>query len=944
MRKKSSEKIVSTRVLHRGRSKRRPRLAPLGSRLARRDVGALQAIGTLPSRSLDFLSEGVSSRLGRSMTEVNKLIFVQDFERASRVLGVLSKQYPADYEVQFRRIEVACRTDEIGSVCDDLRSRALQLPQVLALQFAATLAEIRVLEKMANDSREADELINPSLSLPRGRGDVTGLSADAERGSLLSSPRSGLSSLTSQAIRPLSLAQQTLRVVRNPLVADDLAVMDPPQAPDSYADLEAGAHPEVEDERMQIPCIRQAFASLKQFPDNYAAWFVAGCAYEYLGELAQAIESWGKAISLEPNAMSALATMAELQQIGAIPADDADYADRFEALDKYLVHGTFETHSALYKEFLERKEYSLAIAALRTLGDWIQRQRGEVPHEIEILCLLGAMKAYALEGNIPSSEACRREAENLAVSCKKQPKSGSQIAFIGQIAEEYGLMSLARMCYFSVLVFAESPTDLVVRTAAHCVSSHTTPALKECLKSAYIIHQGHAEIRFCMLLCDLTLAGATIKAYMERKALIRTAISQNEVGTALKLMTESLKDTEEDPEIQYYLGEVLSKLGAVDQASKHFESMYSLDCLNVDSALRFLQFLVRQARHEAIEALVDKIREDFPNLNSAQNGEVCWAAASALFAGEKVFEARAEVEKAMRGEPWSPSFMALALRLHEPTESQAQLPQGLAHGELVRRLESKVAISAGELDEGLIKRLLERGRMALTLGFNEYAYMLARSVFLLNSKHDEVLEFFSRAGAGINSRQATQHTLLLLQSKHSNGLTFGYLAMCIARIYCHSGEWALVDEWIDIALKSGVDDKFTRSKLFELEALKITLSGTNLRKAQNLLEAAIDIYENGQKIPAEAGVLHGYLLVVQGDIKAGVEKMQTHIGETSSIQSLYFLVKGLERAGRLQGVETENIARMFKLAPTNTLEQRLIEEIYCTVGLHKSGAAVNLAC
>jgi hypothetical protein len=36
--------------------------------------------------------------------------------------------------------------------------------------------------------------------------------------------------------------------------------------------------------------------------------------------------------------------------------------------------------------------------------------------------------------------------------------------------------------------------------------------------------------------------------------------------------------------------------------------------------------------------------------------------------------------------------------------------------------------------------------------------------------------------------------------------------------------------------------------------------------------------------------------------------------------------------------------RLYNLAPTNTLEQKLIEEIYCTVGAHRSGASVNLAC
>ena len=47
--------------------------------------------------------------------------------------------------------------------------------------------------------------------------------------------------------------------------------------------------------------------------------------------------------------------------------------------------------------------------------------------------------------------------------------------------------------------------------------------------------------------------------------------------------------------------------------------------------------------------------------------------------------------------------------------------------------------------------------------------------------------------------------------------------MCIARIYSQAMEWPLVDEWLDIAVKAGVEDKQVRSKLFELEALKLAL-------------------------------------------------------------------------------------------------------------------------
>ena len=210
-------------------------------------------------------------------------------------------------------------------------------------------------------------------------------------------------------------------------------------------------------------------------------------------------------------------------------------------------------------------------------------------------------------------------------------------------------------------------------------------------------------------------------------------------------------------------------------------------------------------------------------------------------------------------------------------------------------------------------------------------------------KNESVIEYFSKVGASYQPRLAAQQTLLLLQTGN-NKWTFSHLAMCIARMYSQAMEWPLVDEWLDIAVKAGVEDKLVRSKLFELEALKLALNGTNFRKAQSLLEAALDIYDGSQKVPSETGVLHGYLILAQGNIKAGIEKMQTCMGESSSIQNLYFLIKGLERAGKLSGNEGDNILRLYNLAPTNMLEQKLIEEIYCTVGSYRTGSPVNLAC
>lgn len=890
--------------------------------------------------------------------EVNKLIFVQDFETAGRQLAQLASLYINDAEIHFRRIEVACRTEALSELVEEYKRLKALNPDHLILEAACLLSQIRHEELMSDDpsfSKE-DDFENLRSSAPSR--DVVALDAVNEGQSKKKQPHPDEATRqllarweSSRPPSALSTAR-SWRVERSPIVPDDIMPSAIPTLPDASADDElTGERQRMTEfrqteqprgvEHPQHPLLSAALRLRDVQPKSSWTWFVLGCALELTGHLQEAVDAWTRAFQLNPESLAVLATMAELQQIGALPESSPDYADKFEKLDKYLVHGTYETHIQLYRYFLEKQESNHAISALRTLADWMQRQRGEVPPEIEILCLLGAMNAYKLDSNSAAADACRREAENIAIACKKSPKSPAQIAFIGQISEEYGLPNLARLCFYSVLIAKDTPLDLASKTAAHCVAHYASLSLKECLKTTYLNHSGNSEIRFCQLLCELTLSSVSIRPYMERKNRIRDALSKNQAAVALQLMQEALQDTNDDAEIHFYMSEMLSRLGITDRAKHHFSMMYELDSLNVDSVLRYLNFLIRNKEFFSAQEIARKTNE-IHGLTTQQRSELHWVRASALLAVGEVDEAKQEIDRSLKTNPWSTQYLVVALRLSVPGAVKANDP---AFGEsALTLLESQIGSTAnGAASDETLALLIEHGRKALQAGLSEYAYVLGKILFSMNDKNENVIEFFTKVGASYDPRLAAQQTLMLLQSK-SGEWTFSRLAVCIARMYSQALEWPLVDEWLDIAIKAGIEDKQVRSKLFELEALKLALHGTNFRKAQSLLEAALDIYDGSQKVPADTAVLHGYLILAQGNIKAGIEKMQTCMGEHSSIQSLYFLIKGLQRAGRLSGHECENILSLYNLAPTNLLEQKLIEEIYCTVGTCKSGTPVNLAC
>lgn len=875
------------------------------------------------------------------MAEVNKYIFVQEFERASTLLARLSFQHDENCEIHFRRIEVASRSEDLEKVATEYETRRKQRPENAALAFAATLAEIRVLDKKSHTLEFESELVNPSFD-DHSRG-VVGLSIASEDnfgGSATHLRTSSRHIMMREGTNgSIKMRGKTLHIERVPVVADDAVPLDVSMQPDTYVDDVAKPLPSVTEDIQKYPVLGRALDLKRLHPNNYAAWYVAGCAYEFAGELNSAIESWNRSIELEPKAISVLATMAELQQIGAL-ASDSDYAARFEALDKNLVHGAYETHTELHKEFLAKGEYRLAIAALRTLADWIQRQRGDVPAEVEILCLLGAMRAYSLEGNASASEACRREVERLVISCKKSPRNSSQLTFIAQICEEYNLKNLAKILYFSVLTSPDSPADLVVRIAAHTVTNSASPALKECLKSAYRNTHGHPEVRFCQLLCTLFVANVPVEKYMRRKAEIRELFEKNDLGQAFPLLNESLKDTEEDAEVQFYMGDLLTRLGMAERARGHFEAMYDLDSMNPESVMRYVTFLLRQRDYQYLKE-VCKRAMDIPSLTAGQRADLFWARAFAYAESEDFVLARSDIENAIKFSPWNKHYLSMQLSIIEREENGSTLPNAGA----VQRFYEIVEKDVKDVSEEFIKDWVVRLDAAIQSGSTEYAFIMGKIALLLKPRSSTSRQAYVRAGAAYDSRLAVQQLLQILNVSQENAPAFSDLALMSGHIYSLTGEWPLVQEWIDIAERSGVDGKLQRAKVFELQALAYAMKGVHLKKAQNLVEAAFDAYDGQEPAPHHLGALLAYLQVAQGDPRQATEKLQAYMEQPESILVLYFVIKGLERMGKL--VKTyrgaDPLKDFFKLTPTNPLELKLIEEIYCLLGIQNEGQTIHLA-
>ncbi len=835
----------------------------------------------------------------------NKYIFVQDFVKAENILKQICQKHVDEYEVFFRRVEIASKSNRLEELLIDLSNQQKEKPKSTAIKLAFLLAKLKIYLQ-----------INRKTAQTQGAG-------------------TNMSFQFTNHEKVVRLPNKKLKLLRSVGIPDDFVKTSEtfPLGSEQYRD------PFYFEELLDI-----VFTFYKDNQENYAACYIAGCALESMGNVDEAILKWKKALSLNPESVCTLSILAELQQRGQIQSPTEDFCLKLESLDKYLVHGHIETHTDLYNHFILLCDFKNAISCLKILSDWISRQYGAIPVEIEVICLLGSMNAYKMDNNNIAYESSKNEVENIIISYKKSTSDLNHLIFIAELCEEHGLNALAKICYFSILTSKRIDNPNLVQVASHCVNNYPSEALLVNLKKSYENSKGNPEIRFNIVLCNLILKGIEAPSYMEIKAKIRKLISNNRSKEALKFLQELIVRFSEDPEIHYYLAEIYSRNGKISEAQTHFQLMYSLDTYNSEAILKYIYFLLRNKNYvSAINISKSMVALDI--LSHTQINEILWSLSAGYFAEEKYELSKQEISKSLTSEPWNISYITLNIRCCLHLTNSTSISDAFIMASKIEAFVINPETPYEDKKDKLIQNLIEYTSFCLRNGFFEIAWSFAKCVLIINKKLNEKISDLLSKTAAAYLPYTTIPQLLILLKKHSEiDISFFEITGCIARTYALTGQWQLVDEWLSMAQNVPSTDKMSQSKLFELEALSITMQGSNFKRAQNLLEAAIDCYDTPQQVPFETNILHGYLLVAQGNIADGIEKMQKGIQENNSIQSLYFFIKGLERAGVLSTIPKESIEQISHFLPLNTFEQKMIEEIFYTVGSKADIIPVGLAC
>ncbi len=804
--------------------------------------------------------------------QVNKYIFVQDFDKAQEILQKLSEKNVNDYEVLFRRVELATKTNSLKELIEEFSNLKEKHPNSDALNYACTLAKIKSL----SFGQEFKKFKN----------------------------------------------QENIFIQRENVLYDDL--------PHYFNILNKD--------------FKKALLLPNEKPNDYAAWFVAGCAFELLGDFDEAATKWKAAHALNEKSIFPISSLAELQQLGFVTDEEIDYLNVFENLNKYLVHGHFETHTQLYNEFLKKGEFKNAINALKTFVDWVQTNDGSVPLEIEILFLIGAMGVYQIEKDFQSAESNKEKIEKIIKYQCHLDNNSSLLIFIAQICEDYNLDEFSKMCYLAALIQKEITIENLVQTASHCLSKYNSESLKLALKIAYSNTQGNTEVRFYLLLSNLQLNKINVSEYMNFKNKIRDHIKSDQPQEAQEFMTQILNLYAGDSEIHYYCAEIYFRNENYEKAKYHFEKMFELDKFNSEALLRFSLFLIRVKKYsESIDIALKGL--ELVSENRTSYVEFHWVLAANYFSTENFELSKNYILNSITLEPWNLSYLTLFIRSETNlmnTDLKYEIFSMTNEIENYHTSEKKNRLPTSDME----RKIYDLALKLLKNNCSDIAWGFSKIIFILKEKFDfDLIKLLGKTGSLYSYTPAQQEVLLLFKMKeYASVISINqiYLIMCFINMYQFN--WASLKEWITLFKKYKNKNDEEKLIAFEMEALLNLMLGIQFKNTLNLLESTSEFNLSLKKNNPHLNVMIGYCLICQGQIKIGLQKVldSTHI--ESNLITLYFYIKSMHRANLLEKIPKEIIEKIMKYKPIFIMDQKILEEIYATVGFQMHIHPTGLIC
>ncbi len=397
---------------------------------------------------------------------------------------------------------------------------------------------------------------------------------------------------------------------------------------------------------------------IKDYGPNAACYYGIGYSLEVQGNYERANYNYEQSLKLDPDWYPSYFGLSQIYYMREDSKKGDHYFYMFEKSAPFNVYGNFETHRKLVKEFIGAEKFDYAEIAIKTLGEWWIENKGQCPSEIQVYEKLVCAEIARARNQVTQAEDLRDQAVELAYqSLERESNEEGVLFFIAKVLEEHSEFEVAFHFYKRILRIAGDNPQIVQKIGAQFLSMGEFRLAKELFEEGYDSHPENPEIRFCLLVSKLRLAGVNVDEYLIGKERLKQLLT-NDVDRVevLALCHSLLAKFQEDPEVHHQMGNLYLHLGNVERAEKHFKTMYRLDGRSTITALKYVSFLMHHGdATQGLEIINQSLLKD--PLNREQEIEIHWLKSNYYFRRAEYQNSYDHLAKVLASDPWNVSYI-----------------------------------------------------------------------------------------------------------------------------------------------------------------------------------------------------------------------------------------------------------------------------------------------
>lgn len=595
---------------------------------------------------------------------------------------------------------------------------------------------------------------------------------------------------------------------------------------------------------------------LADFGPSALLSFALGFAGEQQGSFDRAKHHYEQSLAIDPQWYPSLFGLSQIHYNMGDEAKGDQYFQQFELMAPFNVYGNFETHRRLAHEFVQLNRLDDAERAVEALVAWWMENKGFAPVEIQIYESLATANFRQMRGDKVEAELRRNAARALAHEMLVQPNvDENALYFAARVLTEHGEHEVAFQLYKRVLKVAGNNPGVVQKIGSYFLGSGNYESAQQLFQSAYDQHPDNPEIRFCLLVSRLKIAGVSVEEYLIGRERIRQLADNGDRVEFLSLLNALNARFADDWDVHFHLAELFVRMGHIKKAGNHYAKMYQLDPKGQSSRLRYANFLMSHDEPDKAMEILQSIDAPKGALTDI-DAEIQWLKASYFDRKSDWSSSMDMMVPIIARDPWNINYL-----IHEII-CLTGIRDGGNAVKAARDHWAKKLINNEESRVNWLEYAKDTERLS-----NEHAYQLAyaraKLQFLYMRGSEYSLRAVVREACRFDAGKGARELLRLVNTNFDHPSVYWGLGL----LYKELWQLEVASMWFELTLGVANLDERLRSLVYVDLADSYVWRNVNLPKAVEYLKLSLELSGNSGQQDRRTFLVMGHALLRQGQAR-----------------------------------------------------------------------------